>query len=329
MPPLPEDETLLAWEMDPMPDQMADDYRRNTGHGDEISEAHEKAAETRDDTAETRDDTAETRDDTAETRDDTAETRDERAEARDHMAEARDDTAKTRDDKAQTRDQGVDEAADRAEALRDRRGAARDRADAASDREAAWSDRAVAAQGREAAGSDRAVAAKGREVALSDRAVAAEERVASSIDALTGLHRRDAGVIELEREIARARRTETPFILAFVDVDGLKAKNDSLGHAAGDHLLRKVADTLRANLRSYDLIVRYGGDEFACGLLDLEVEEVARRFAVINADLAETQQASVTVGLAVLDEQDSLETLIDRADAALYKQRQERPRSGQ
>jgi diguanylate cyclase (GGDEF)-like protein len=315
--------------MDPMPDQMADDHGRNTGDGDETSEAHEKAAEARDERAETRDDTAETRDDTAETRDDTAETRDERAEARDHMAEARDDTAKTRDDKAQTRDQGVDETADRAEALRDRRGAARDRADAASDREAAWSDRAVAAQGREAAWSDRAVAAEGREVALSDRAVAAEERVVSSIDALTGLHRRDAGVIELEREIARARRTETPFILAFVDVDGLKATNDSLGHAAGDHLLRKVADTLRANLRSYDLIVRFGGDEFACGLLDLEVEEVARRFALINADLEETQQASVTVGLAVLEEQDSLETLIDRADAALYKQRQERPRSAQ
>jgi diguanylate cyclase (GGDEF)-like protein len=247
---------------------------------------------------------AEDRDRIADHRDQTSEAHEKAAEARDDRAEARDDRAEARDDTAETRDRAVDElvagvAADRAEAMRDRRGAARDRAHAASDREAAWSDRAVAAG----------------------------ERVVSSIDALTGLHRRDAGIMELEREMARAKRTNKPFVLAFVDVDGLKAKNDALGHAAGDHLLRQVADTLREHLRSYDLIVRFGGDEFACGLSDLEMDEVARRFAQVNADLAENQQASVTVGLATLEEGDSLENLIDRADAELYKRRHQRPPS--
>jgi diguanylate cyclase (GGDEF)-like protein len=265
--------------------------------GDEGLETEEQAAEDRDRIADHRDQASEAHEKAAEARDDRAEARDDRAEARDDRAEARDDTADNGDRSVDELVAGV--AADRAEAMRDRRGAARDRAHAASDREAAWSDRAVAAG----------------------------ERVVSSIDALTGLHRRDAGIMELEREMARAKRTKKPFVVAFVDVDGLKAKNDMLGHAAGDHLLRQVADSLRAHLRAYDLIVRFGGDEFACGLFDLEIEEVAKRFVEVNADLAKNQQASVTVGLAKLEDGDSLENLIDRADAELYKQRDQRPRS--
>jgi diguanylate cyclase (GGDEF)-like protein len=270
---------------------MSEDESPPQREGKDRSEANEQSAEDRDRIADHRDQTSEAHEKAAEARDD-------RAEARDDRAEARDDTAESRDRAVDDLVAGV--AADRAEALRDRRGAARDRAHAASDREAAWSDRAVAAG----------------------------ERVVSSIDALTGLHRRDAGIMELEREMARAKRTAKPFVLAFVDVDGLKAKNDALGHAAGDHLLRQVADTLRAHLRSYDLIVRFGGDEFACGLFDLDRDEVARRFAAVNADLEKNQQASVTVGLATLEEGDSLENLIDRADAELYKRRhQQRPPS--
>src|SRR5688500_10895953 len=81
----------------------------------------------------------------------------------------------------------------------------------------------------------------------------------------------------------------------FLGAEPSLAAGDNPGNAAGDHLLRQVADTLRAHLRSYDLIVRFGGDEFACGLFDLETDEVARRFDQVNADLAKTQQASVTV----------------------------------
>ena len=114
-------------------------------------------------------------------------------------------------------------------------------------------------------------------------------------------------------------------MLVFVDVDGLKATNDSLGHAAGDQLLCQVVDAIRARLRLYDLIVRFGGDEFVCGLLDLKMEDAAKRFLLVNADLTHNQQASVTVGLAELRRDDNLEDLIRRADEAMYVDRQQRP----
>jgi diguanylate cyclase (GGDEF)-like protein len=107
-------------------------------------------------------------------------------------------------------------------------------------------------------------------------------------------------------------------------VDGLKATNDAPGHAAGDLLLREVAETIRAHLRSYDLIVRVGGDEFVCRLLDLKLEEAAQRFLLVNVDLAGMHRAPVTVGLAELQGDDSLEDLMTRADEALYRERQQR-----
>ena len=235
-------------------------------------------------------------------RDRFAHDRDQTSEAHEKAAEARDDSAEARDDRAEARDRSVGRhdagaASDRLEALRDRRGAASDRAHAAADREAASSDRLVSA---------------------GDRAV-------SSIDGLTGAHRRDAGTLELERETARAKRTGQPFVLAFVDVDGLKTTNDSLGHDAGDRLLRQVVQAMRANLRSYDLIVRFGGDEFVCGLLDLGMAEAAQRFSLISADLAEAEHASISVGLVELQGDESLQSLIMRGDDDLYRQRRQSP----
>lgn len=122
----------------------------------------------------------------------------------------------------------------------------------------------------------------------------------------------------------RAKRIKQPFILAFVDVDGLKATNDSLGHAAGDQLLHGVAETLRAYLRSYDLVIRFGGDEFICALMDLSFEEADKRFALIDKNLSATHHGSITVGLAMLEQDDSLEELIARADEALYEKRSRR-----
>jgi len=81
-----------------------------------------------------------------------------------------------------------------------------------------------------------------------------------------------------------------------VDVDGLKAMNDSRGHAAGDQLLREIADSIRAHLRPYDLSVRYGGDEFLCALPDMTMAEAAERFALVNAHLAGYKRKSVDHG---------------------------------
>jgi diguanylate cyclase (GGDEF)-like protein len=151
------------------------------------------------------------------------------------------------------------------------------------------------------------------------------DREASSIDDLTGAHRRGAGLVELEREMMRAKRTKQPFVLAFVDVDGLKATNDSLGHAAGDQLLRGIVGALRAYLRSYDLVIRFGGDEFVCALMDVSLDEAVRRFSLVDKDLSATRHGSITVGLAKLEQDDSLAELIARADEALYEKRSRRP----
>jgi diguanylate cyclase (GGDEF)-like protein len=128
--------------------------------------------------------------------------------------------------------------------------------------------------------------------------------------------------VELDREIERARRTEQPLVLAFVDVDGLKAINDSRGHGGGDRVLLDVANALRATLRSYDLIIRYGGDEFACVIPGQNAANVAKRLALVNTALAQAAEpASVTVGVAELQPTDSSEDLLARADAALYRER--------
>jgi diguanylate cyclase (GGDEF)-like protein len=242
----------------------------------------------------------------------TGDGRDQGAERRDRRAEAHDRESETRDEKGEARD---------------RRAEARDEAAVSFDAPTA-SDRVAASRDRQGAASDRMQAADDRKAAAGDRLISARERAVSSIDELTGAYRRDAGTLELERETLRAQRTQRPLVLAFVDVDGLKSTNDTLGHAAGDQLLRRTVDRIRMQLRSYDLIVRFGGDEFVCLLLDLDTSEAAERFEAIKVDLEETEQGSITVGLAELRlrEEDSLEDLMARADEALYAERVTKPK---
>jgi diguanylate cyclase (GGDEF)-like protein len=245
----------------------------------------------------------------------TSDGRDSRAAARDLRADARDVRAAERDARAAARDE---RAAAREQEVR-ARAAVSGGLDARviAEQVRARRDRAAAARDRFHAKSDRAAARL-------DRIVSANERVESSIDGLTGAYRRDAGILELEHEIARAHRTGDAFVLAFVDVNNLKVRNDLHGHIAGDRLLRKIADTIRANVRSYDLVVRYGGDEFICGFPALDVNDAAERFAHINEDLASSDEASVAFGLAELERGDSLTELITKADTLMYANRYQR-----
>jgi diguanylate cyclase (GGDEF)-like protein len=141
---------------------------------------------------------------------------------------------------------------------------------------------------------------------------------AAETDELTGVRRRGAGTKQLDREIDRARRTSETLVVAFVDVDGLKHVNDTRGHLAGDALLGAVARCLRTCLRSYDLIMRFGGDEFVCAMPNADAEHVRQRFMeVSNALATDANPGSITVGFAELRPDDSAEELISRADADL------------
>jgi diguanylate cyclase (GGDEF)-like protein len=200
-------------------------------------------------------------------------------------------------------------------ALADRGAGADERTEAELDRNTALADRGAGA-------SDRTRAELDRDTALSDRGASASERASSSVDHLTGAYLRGTGIVELEREIARARRSDQTLTLAFVDVDRLKTINDTRGHAAGDRLLIDVANSFKAHLRSHDLIIRYGGDEFVCVLSGLSMTDATTRLALITEALAEApEHGSVTVGLAQLNRDDSPEDLVARADAALYRER--------
>ena len=182
-------------------------------------------------------------------------------------------------------------------------------------------DRAAANRMRAAA--DRARAAKDREVAAEDRQHLLGELEQAHLDAL-GAYRRGMGEIALVNEIERARRSKDPLSLAYIDCDALKAVNDHDGHAAGDEWLRELVALLRSMLRPYDPVVRWGGDEFVCTISNVTLDDASRRFDGIRADLVAATGQGVTVGLAALEEKDSLETLLERADAALLEARQVR-----
>jgi diguanylate cyclase (GGDEF)-like protein len=168
---------------------------------------------------------------------------------------------------------------------------------------------------------DRAAAALDRKEAALDRNRAKSYLRHTYRDNLTGLIQRDAGHDQLAREIARAHRTQSSLVVAFLDVVGLKDTNDKHGHAAGDDILRLVGATLKTALRRYDLIVRWGGDEFVCALPNSTLTDASRRFDQVQSLLAAGADAKLTIGLTELTAEDTLRQVVNRADANLYDQR--------
>ena len=121
----------------------------------------------------------------------------------------------------------------------------------------------------------------------------------ASTDALTGLANRRSWDDQLARAIAHAERTHETLSVAVCDVDGLKELNDRQGHAAGDALLRGIAERWRADARAADLIARVGGDEFA--ILLPGADEVAAQDVVERLVGALPPGTSVSFGIAEWD----------------------------
>jgi len=148
----------------------------------------------------------------------------------------------------------------------------------------------------------------------------------AELDELTGAYNRRCVMRMLEEEIARARRLNAPCSVALIDLDWFKRINDAYGHPTGDDVLRTFAITVFANIRTVDRFGRYGGEEFLLVLPDTTTEQAANmldRLRKIIADLdwsALSAQLRVTIsaGIATLRPDETSDTLLARADHALY-----------
>ena len=138
-------------------------------------------------------------------------------------------------------------------------------------------------------------------------------------DELTGLYNRHYMRDELQRMTAYAARRDRPFAIVSLDVDGLKTVNDSRGHEAGDALLRGIADALRAVLRSEDIAVRTGGDEFVVLLPDADRGEAVKVAYRIRQRVAGLGGNGVSTGIAVWRRGSQPEEALREADAELYR----------
>ncbi|MEA2609762.1 MAG: hypothetical protein QOJ75_2005, partial [Chloroflexota bacterium] len=150
----------------------------------------------------------------------------------------------------------------------------------------------------------------------------------ATIDRLTGIFNRQSLLAELFTEVERAARYDRPLSVAFVDIDHFKVVNDSYGHAAGDVILRGVAQVLGAHMRASDLLGRYGGEEFMLILTETDVEEGAVLAEKLRSLVEREQFAvegnpnlSVTISIGIVGGTGSqlrMESLVRDADAAMY-----------
>ncbi len=144
----------------------------------------------------------------------------------------------------------------------------------------------------------------------------------SRTDPLTGLANRRSLFERLDQELARAQRSSQPLCLLMIDLDHFKVYNDTNGHLAGDQLLKNMATMMSTRVRAQDLLARYGGEEFCVVLPGTPASaavRVAESLRGISHEATAEAVISVSVGVTQGNGTESAESLIERADRALYE----------
>lgn len=158
--------------------------------------------------------------------------------------------------------------------------------------------------------------------------IMAQAHEISQVDALTILPNRRMIIRELHDEVVRAERYNSPLSISVVDVDHFKKVNDSLGHLAGDEVLRQVALQLREHIRHPDMAGRYGGEEFLILLpssdataASEQAERLCRKVREMQVQVnSHTLKITISIGIAQFKNgTDTWETLLNRADTAMYE----------
>ncbi len=170
-----------------------------------------------------------------------------------------------------------------------------------------------------------------RELDRTKETLSEVQRVADT-DTLSPIANRRAFVRELSRVMSYAERYNIETSLLFFDVDGLKAVNDSYGHAAGDAVLIHIADAIRANIRTSDVVGRLGGDEFAVILSHANEVQAIQKADLLQSRIADTPVmfqghrivTAASVGVYTFGPGETPTNVLAAADKKMYSQKQAR-----
>jgi len=123
-----------------------------------------------------------------------------------------------------------------------------------------------------------------------------------------------------KRELSRAKRFGNSLSLVVIDINNFKELNDNKGHLVGDRCIRQVAEVLTDNIRKYDILCRYGGDEFVIIFPNVLKEQIYLIKEELKKDIARTTFVTISAGVSTYPEDGrSLKTLFNKADKEMYK----------